>query len=99
MLFRSSDIQPDLLFLDRDMPTCDGLDVAQDVRKGESSLNPFLPIVMVSAKTKKQDIVAAREAGINEYLAKPVSSKAVYERMVACIEAPRPFIHAGSSTM
>ena len=37
-------------------------------------------------------LVAARDAGITEFLAKPVSSKALYQRIVSVIANPRPFI-------
>ncbi len=88
--------QPDIIFLDREMPHLDGLAVAREIRNGEESPNPFVPIIMVSAHTKKIDVVAARDAGITEFLAKPVSAKLVYERIATCIETPRPFVKTKS---
>jgi CheY-like chemotaxis protein len=84
--------QPDAVFLDLEMPGMDGLSVATKIRKSEDSPNPFLPIIMVTAHTKKVNVLEARDVGVTEFLAKPVSARSVYERLVACIEAPRPFI-------
>jgi CheY-like chemotaxis protein len=84
--------QPDVVFLDLEMPGLDGLSVANQIRKGDESPNPFLPIIMVTAHTKKANVLQARDVGVTEFLAKPVSARSVYERLAACIEAPRPFV-------
>src|SRR4051812_31946520 len=68
------DVQPDVVFLDLEMPEIDGLEVARQIRKGEDSPNPFVPIIMVTAHTKKVNVVEARDAGVTEFLAKPVSA-------------------------
>jgi len=41
-------------------------------------------------------IKAARDIGITEILAKPVTAKAVYERIISIIQNPRPFVRAKS---
>lgn len=86
------DSQPDIVFLDLDMPGIDGLEVARQIRKGEDAPNPFVPIIMVTAHTKRINVLQARDAGVTEFLAKPVSARSVYERLATCIEAPRPFV-------
>jgi two-component system, chemotaxis family, chemotaxis protein CheY len=86
------DFQPDAIFLDLEMPGVDGLEIARRLRKGDETPNPFLPLIMVTAHTKKANVLQARDAGVTEFLAKPVSAKSVYDRLAACIEAPRPFI-------
>lgn len=90
------DFQPDVVFLDLEMPGMDGLEVTRQIRKGEEAPNPFVPIIMVTAHTKKINVIEARDAGVTEFLAKPVSARSVYERLAACIEAPRPFIKTSS---
>jgi CheY-like chemotaxis protein len=88
--------QPDVVFLDLEMPGIDGLSVANQIRKSEDSPNPFVPIIMVTAHTKKANVVEARDVGVTEFLAKPVSARSVYERLAICIDAPRPFIKTSS---
>ena len=71
--------RPDLILLDVMMPGMDGVEVCRRL-KTDASL-PFMPIVMVTAKTSSQDVVAALEAGADEYLAKPVDHAALMARV------------------
>jgi DNA-binding response OmpR family regulator len=71
--------QPDLILLDVMMPKMDGIDVCRHL-KADPSL-PFMPIVMVTAKTASQDVVTALEAGADEYLTKPVDHGALVARV------------------
>jgi len=71
--------QPDLVLLDIMMPKLDGLEVSRRL-KADAGL-PFIPIIMVTAKTDSQDVVAGLEAGGDEYLAKPVDQAALVARV------------------
>jgi len=73
--------QPDLILLDVMMPKLDGIEVCRRLR-ADLTL-PFIPIVLVTAKTDSKDIVAALEAGGDEYLTKPVD----YAALVACVKS------------
>ena len=61
------------------MPKMDGNDVCRHIR-ADTSL-PFMPIIMVTAKTSTQDVVTALEAGADEYLTKPVDHGALMARV------------------
>ena len=71
--------QPDLILLDIMMPKMDGIEVCQHV-KADASL-PFIPILLVTAKTDSKDVVAGLEAGAEEYLTKPVEQNALVARV------------------
>jgi class 3 adenylate cyclase len=71
--------QPDVILLDVMMPNMDGVEVCRHL-KADPSL-PFMPIIMVTAKTSSQDIVTALEAGADEYLTKPVDHGALVARV------------------
>ena len=71
--------QPDLILLDIMMPKMDGIEVCQHV-KADASL-PFIPIILVTAKTDSKDVVAGLEAGAEEYLTKPVEQNALVARV------------------
>jgi two-component system chemotaxis response regulator CheY len=92
------DILPDIVFLDFDMPGLDGLALTRLIRQSEDTPNPYIPIIMVTAHTKKRDVVRARDAGVTEFLAKPVSGKSIYARIATCVEAPRSFVNTASYT-
>lgn len=70
---------PDLILLDIMMPKIDGIEVCQRL-KADLSL-PFIPIIMVTAKTDSKDIVAGLEAGAEEYLTKPIDQAALVARV------------------
>jgi adenylate cyclase len=71
--------QPDLLLLDVMMPRLDGFEVCRRLR-ADTSL-PFMPIILVTARTDPKDIVAGLEAGGDEYLTKPVDQAALVARV------------------
>jgi adenylate cyclase len=71
--------KPDLVLLDIMMPKMDGIDVCRQL-KADPSL-PFMPIIMITAKTGAQDVVTALDAGADEYLTKPVDHGALVARV------------------
>jgi diguanylate cyclase (GGDEF)-like protein/PAS domain S-box-containing protein len=60
----------DLVLLDIEMPEISGLDALKTLRQHYSASE--LPIIMVTAKTQSDDIVAALDLGANDYLTKPI---------------------------
>jgi DNA-binding response OmpR family regulator len=51
---------------------------------------------MVTGYSDMRRILEARDAGVSEYLVKPISAKLLYLRICAVIEYPRPFISTDS---
>ena len=47
---------------------------------------------MLTGHSEKKRVTAARDAGVTEFLAKPISAKALYQRIVNVVANPRPFI-------
>jgi CheY-like chemotaxis protein len=82
----------DLVLLDWVMSGASGLELAQHIRTAEDSPNPFIPIVMLTGHTNREYVRQARDAGVNDFLAKPVSAKAILSRLLSVIENPRPFV-------
>ncbi len=70
---------PDLILLDIMMPSIDGLAVCRELKSDESL--PFMPIILVTAKTASEDMVRGLEAGADEYLTKPVNHPALLARV------------------
>ena len=83
---------PDIVLTDWVMPIFDGLELAQMIRQPGANANPYVPIIMLSGHSEKKRVVSARDAGITEFLAKPISAKALYERILNVVANPRPFI-------
>ena len=70
---------PDLILLDVMMPKLDGIEVCRRLRADETV--PFIPIILVTAKSDPKDVIAALEAGGDEYLTKPVDHSSLVARV------------------
>jgi CheY-like chemotaxis protein len=86
-----ANFQPDVIFTDWS-PNCDGLEVIKQIRAKGKKFDRYIPIVMVSAFTELKQVCMARDAGITEFLAKPVSANLIYRRIAAMVENPRDFV-------
>jgi CheY-like chemotaxis protein len=82
----------DVVVLDWVMEGMSGLDFIRMVRTNPQAPNPFVPIIMLTGHTSLDHVRQARDAGVNEFIAKPVSVKTMMSRLVAVIEHPRPYV-------
>jgi two-component system chemotaxis response regulator CheY len=78
------------------MPIFDGLELTQMIRQPGANANPYAPIIMLTGHSEKMRVVAARDAGVTEFLAKPISAKSLYQRILNVVANPRPFIKTRS---
>lgn len=82
----------DIAICDWKMEPLDGLDFARMVRTGNDSPNTYLPIIMLTGFTEMSRVMEARDAGVNEFMAKPISAKGLYLRICSIVEHPREYI-------
>jgi DNA-binding response OmpR family regulator len=78
------------------MPIFDGLELAQMIRQPGANANPYVPIIMLTGHSEKKRVIASRDAGVTEFLAKPISAKGLYQRVLNVVANPRPFIRTRS---
>jgi CheY-like chemotaxis protein len=84
--------RPDFVLTDLSMSPVDGIEFTRLVRFGQDSPNPYVPIIMVTGHTERQRVLAARDAGVNEFLAKPITAQNILLRITEIVERPRPFV-------
>jgi two-component system, chemotaxis family, chemotaxis protein CheY len=82
----------DIVIVDWQMAGMTGLDFVRKIRNAPDSPNPFLPVIMLTGYTHIDHVRLARDAGANEFLAKPVTVKALMAKITSVIENPRPFV-------
>ena len=75
----------DMLLTDWNMPVMSGLELTENVR-GDARLSS-LPILMVTPRNMKQDIIAAMRAGVNNYVTKPFDPKTIKEKIDRVVTA------------
>jgi len=89
-LFRSEPI--DFIIVDYQMDILDGCDFIRLVRTADDSPNQYIPIIMLTAYSERSKVESARDAGVTEFLCKPVTAIELYKKVSSVINAPRSFV-------
>jgi len=79
--------RPDLIILDVMMPEMDGFEVARQVRN--NTLIAHVPIIMLTARSASDSIVAGLDSGADDYMAKPFDINEVLARVKAHLRRSR----------
>jgi two-component system chemotaxis response regulator CheY len=74
----------DFVISDWNMPNMDGLAMLKEIR-GDASLT-HLPVLMVTAESKKENIIAAAQAGASGYVVKPFTAVTLDEKLNKILE-------------
>jgi adenylate cyclase len=82
-LEKTRELLPDLVLLDIMMPKMDGIEVVKRL-KADPSL-PFIPVILVTAKSDSKDVITGLESGGDDYLVKPVEHAALSARVRAML--------------
>jgi len=90
-LERLNDPPPDLIILDHAMPGISGLELLRAIRQ-RGNRSAYVPVVMLTAFASPGLLAAARDAGVNEFLCKPVSLRAMSQHMRSALFTARAFI-------
>ncbi|MDP2258655.1 MAG: response regulator [Caulobacter sp.] len=82
----------DLAIVDFRMEPMDGVDFTRLIRNAADSRNPFLPIIMMTGFADRPRVEEARDSGVTELIVKPVTARAIIDRLNAVVYRPRPFV-------
>ncbi|MFM0053184.1 response regulator [Caballeronia grimmiae] len=82
----------DVVITDWNMPNMDGLTLLQEIRKSEDLAE--LSVLMVTAEKRRENVLAAIQAGANGYIVKPFSEAALADKLA--LVAP-PAVSAAST--
>lgn len=83
---------PDVIILDWEMPSVQGPEFMRTLRSPDTFPYPTIPVIMLTAHGEYSKVKEAIAVGVNEFLLKPVSSKALLERMISVFFNPRPIV-------
>lgn len=86
---------PDVVILDWEMPGLDGARFVRMVRSPDTFPFPDIPIIMLTGHGERRRVIEAVQIGVNEFLLKPVSSKALQDRLVSVLTEPCPLVKSG----
>jgi DNA-binding response OmpR family regulator len=82
----------DIVIVDWQMQPVSGLDFVKALRADKDSPFRFMPFIMLTAHSEAKRVTEARDAGVNEFVIKPIAAKTLYTRIREIIKNPRPFI-------
>jgi two-component system, chemotaxis family, chemotaxis protein CheY len=92
---KMSVIEPDIIIVDWEMTPVNGLQFTRRIRTDPESPNPYIPIIMLSGHSEVSRVNKARDAGVTEFVVKPIAAKSLFNRIVNVINRPRSFIKIG----
>jgi two-component system chemotaxis response regulator CheY len=69
----------DLVLLDWNMPEMDGITLLQEIRKDPQLKD--IPVIMVTAEAKKENVLLAIQSGANNYIVKPFTAETLKEKL------------------
>ena len=91
-ILRDPSLSVDLAIVDFNMFPLDGIEFTRLVRTSPDTANPYLPIIMMTGHSEKSRVYEARDAGVTEFVVKPITAKAILDRIQAVIMRPRAFV-------
>lgn len=84
----------DLLICDGSLPMGDGFEVVRRIRTDHHNPNRQTPVIVLTSHAQVETVQMARDCGANFVLAKPLSPKMIYDRLLWIAEDPRSFVIA-----
>jgi two-component system, chemotaxis family, chemotaxis protein CheY len=88
-------VTPDVVVLDWEMPLLNGPELVRIVRSPGAFPMPDIPIIMLTAHGERWRILESAKLGVNEFLCKPVSAKALLDRLISILLKPRESVRLG----
>lgn len=85
----------DVVYVDYEMPGMNGLDFLSAARSLASD-KKYVPIIMLTGHSDLLRLSIARDRGVTEFLAKPVTARNILLRLNAVIYHPRDFIRSST---
>jgi two-component system chemotaxis response regulator CheY len=75
----------DFVVTDWNMPQMTGIELLRAIRADDRLKN--IPVMMVTAEAKKEQIIEAAQAGVNQYIVKPFNSKTLSQKISKVFES------------
>ena len=82
----------DVVLVDFVMAPVDGVHFTREMRNSPHSPDIYMPIIMMTGHSERSRVEEARDAGVTEFIVKPLTVKALASRLNAVIQRPRPFV-------
>ena len=82
----------DIVLVDFLMQPVDGVHFTRELRNSPMSPDIYAPVIMMTGHSERSRVEEARDAGVTEFVVKPLTLRALIGRLEAVIQRPRPFV-------
>ena len=93
-LSEMENFRPHLILCDLKMEPMGGMEFVHEFRSDADNPNRLVPIIMITAYAELETVANARDSGVNEFMAKPLSAAALEKRIRRVLEDPRGFVES-----
>jgi signal transduction histidine kinase/CheY-like chemotaxis protein len=83
----------DIILMDLQMPEMNGFETTEYIRK---KMNSKIPIIALTADVTTVDLAKCKAVGMNDYIAKPVDERLLYNKIVSLVKKPSFIRHTGA---
>ncbi|SCA56170.1 putative Chemotaxis protein CheYIII [Candidatus Terasakiella magnetica] len=83
---------PDIVIMEYLLNQGSTIDLVKRIRAAAFEPYQYSNIIMLTGRADMSTVAAARDSGVNEFLAKPFNAHTLYSRICSMIVAPRPFV-------
>ncbi len=87
-------IEVDIVITDLSMRPMNGVEFVRALRLDKENPNPFVPVIMMTGHATAKRVAAARDAGVNEFVVKPITGRNVLDRIRRVIDANSIFVRS-----
>lgn len=82
----------DIAIVDFNMQPVDGIDFTRTLRRSPPHMNPMMPVIMITGHSERSRVEEARDAGVTEFVVKPMTAAALLHRINTVVMHPRDFV-------
>jgi DNA-binding response OmpR family regulator len=84
--------------IDADIGPADAIAFVKRVRSAENNRHSEMQLIMMIGHANTRRVIQARDAGVDEFVVKPISARGLHSRLLALVDNPRLFVRSASYT-
>lgn len=92
------EFDPDLCIYDWSTGPVDAITFIKSIRASKSDRQSEMQLIMIMANANTRRVIDARNAGVDEFLVKPISLRALHGRLLSLVDNPRLFVRTPAYT-
>lgn len=92
------EFDPDLCIFDAAAGSAEAITFVKQVRAAENNRRSEMQLIMMISNANTRRVIEARNAGVDEFLVKPISARGLHSRLLTLVDNPRLFVRSVAYT-